>query len=155
MKRIRTGSRADIDAFVALESLAIVGVSASGRGFGNNALRELYDNGVRVFPVHRTAEAVQGIPCCDRLAMLPEPVGGVLLVTPPAQTELLVREAIDAGIRRVWMQQGAESPTAIALCADHGISCVAGHCILMFQRRGPGIHRFHRGVREFFGTLPV
>ena len=155
MKRIRLGSRADIDTFVGLESLAIVGVSASGRGFGNNALRELYDNGVRVFPVHRTAEAVQGIPCCDSLATLPEPVGGVLLVTPPAETEALVREAAAAGIRRVWMQQGAESATAIALCAEHGITAVAGHCILMFQGKGPGIHRFHRGVRQFFGTLPL
>ena len=155
MKRFRTGSRSDIDAFVALESLAIVGVSASGRGFGNNAMRELYDNGIRVFPVHRTADALQGIPCCESLAELPLAVGGVLLVTPPAQTEALVREAAAAGIRHVWMQQGAESPTAIAFCADNGIKAVTGHCILMFQPQGSGIHRFHRGVREFFGTLPT
>jgi hypothetical protein len=143
-----------VDEFVAQRSLAVVGVSRSGKGFGNAAMRELAANGYRVHPVHPTAGSAQGVPCVQDLASLSEPVGGVLIVVPPAQTERVVREAASAGIRRVWMQQGSSSPAAIAYCADQGIDAVHGECILMYLSRGPAIHRFHRGLRRLFGRMP-
>ena len=143
-----------VDEFVAQEALAVVGVSRSGKGFGNAAVKELLANGYRVHPVHPQAERVQGVACARDLASLPEPVGGALLVVPPAQTETVVREAAAAGIRRVWMQQGSESPAAVAWCAEHGVEAVHGECILMFLRRPGGIHRFHRALRRLFGRLP-
>ena len=143
-----------VDEFVAQEALAVVGVSRSGKGFGNAAVRELVANGYRVYPVHPAAESIQGRRCARSLAALPEPVGGVVVVVPPEQTEKVVCEAAAAGIRRVWMQQGSESPAAIAYCAANGIDAVHGECILMYLRRGPAIHRFHRGLRRLFGRLP-
>ena len=143
-----------VDEFVAQEALAVVGVSRSGKGFGNAALRELAANGYRVHPVHPEAGSLQGLTCARDLASLSEPVGGVLIVVPPERTELLVREASAAGIRRVWMQQGSSSPAAIAYCAEHGIDAVHGECILMYLRRGAAIHRVHRGLRRLFGRLP-
>ena len=143
-----------VDEFVAQEALAVVGVSRSGKGFGNAALRELVANGYRVHPVHPAAESVQGLPCAPDLASVREPVGGVLVVVPPEQTERVVREAAAAGIRRVWMQQGSSSPAAVAYCADHGVDAVHGECILMHLRSGPAIHRFHRGLRRLLGRLP-
>jgi hypothetical protein len=143
-----------VDAFVAQEALAVVGVSRGGRGFGNAAVKELAAAGYRVHPVHPLAEHVHGLPCARDLASLPEPVGGAVLVVPPAQTEKVVREAAAAGIRRVWMQQGSESPAAIAWCAEHGVDAVHGECIVMFLRRPGGIHRFHRALRRLLGRLP-
>jgi uncharacterized protein len=148
-------SRRVVDEFIAQESLAVVGVSRSGKGFGNAALRELRANGYRLFPVHPTLTEVQGLPCARDLASLPEPVGGVLVVVPPEQTEMVVRAAAAAGIRRVWMQQGSSSPAAIAYCAEHGIAAVHGECILMFLAKGPVFHRFHRGIRRLLGRLPA
>ena len=147
-------SKRAVEEFVAQESLAVVGASRSGKGFGNAALRELAANGYRVHPVHPAAGLLQGLPCSRDLAALPEPVGGVLVVVPPEQAESVVREAAAAGIKRVWMQQGSSSPRALATCAQHGIEVVHGECILMFLRRGPAIHRFHRGLRRLFGRLP-
>jgi hypothetical protein len=147
-------SKRAVDEFIAQESLAVVGVSRSGRGFGNAAVRELRANGYRVFPVHPTAGELQGLPCARDLASLPGPVDGVLVVVPPEQTEGVVRDAAVAGIRRVWMQQGSSSPQALELCAENGIEAVHGECILMFLRAGPAIHRFHRGLRRLFGHLP-
>jgi len=100
-------SRAVVDDFLAQKDLALVGVSHSGKKFGNAALRELTANGYRVFPVHPGADTVQGIRCYPNLRELPEPVGGLLIVVPPAQTEVVVREAAAAAIRRVWMQRTA------------------------------------------------
>lgn len=147
-------SRAAVDDFLASKSLAIVGVSRSGKGFGNMAVRELQSNGYRVFPVHPTPEAVRGLPCFPDLSSLPEPVGGLLIVVPPEQTERVVREAAAAGIRRVWMQQGSSSQEALRLCAKGGIEAVHGECILMFLRQGPKVHRFHHWLWGVLGRLP-
>jgi hypothetical protein len=54
-------SRRAVDGSVAQESLALVGVSRSGRGFGNSALRDLRAAGCRVRPVHPGAGEVQGL----------------------------------------------------------------------------------------------
>jgi hypothetical protein len=148
-------SRQAVDQFIAQRSLAVVGVSRSGKGFGNTAVRELRANGYRVFPVHPTAGEIQGLSCSRDLASLPEPVGGVLVVVPPEQTERVVREAAAAGIGRVWLQQGSSSPRALALCAEHGIEAVHGECVLMFLTTGPAIHRLHRGIRRLLGRLPA
>jgi uncharacterized protein len=143
-----------VDEFLAQEALAVVGVSRTGKGFGNTAVRELRGAGYRVHPVHPSAAVIQGLACSRDLASLPEPVGGVLVVVPPEQAEMVAREAVAAGIRRVWMQQGASSPRAIEYCAANGIEAVHGECILMFLERGPAIHRLHRSLRRLLGRLP-
>jgi predicted CoA-binding protein len=142
-----------VDDFIRQPSLAIVGVSRSGKKFGNIAYRELKSRGYRLSLIHPEAEALEGAQCYRSLADLPEPVGGVLIVVPPAQTEAVVRQAVAAGIRRVWMQQGAESPEAVRLCEENGVAHVEGECIVMFARpRFP--HNLHRWVWGLLGRLP-
>ncbi len=147
-------SKRAVEDLLEQKSLAIVGVSRSGKGFGNMAVRELQANGHRVYPVHPTPEAVQGLPCFPDFKSLPEPVGGLLIVVPPDQTEAVVRKAAPAGVRRVWMQQGSSSPKALQFCAENGIEAVHGECILMFLRQGPKIHRFHHWLWGVLGKLP-
>ena len=81
-------------------------------------------------------------------------MGGVILVTPPAATLKLVREAAEAGIRRVWIQQGAESDDAVRFCGEAGLAVVHHHCILMFAEPAAWFHRLHRGVLGILGWLP-
>lgn len=146
-------SQASINEFLAQRTLAIAGVKRDGRGFGNAVLKDLTGKGYEVLPVHPDAQQVAGIPCSPSLAQLPKQVGGVVLVVPPEQTEKLVRQAKEAGIPRVWMQQGAESPQAIEYCADNGIDAVHGECIMMFAQPA-GIHRIHRWLWGLVGKLP-
>jgi len=73
---------------------------------------------------------------------------------PPAETEQVVQEAAAAGIRRVWMQQGAESEAAIRFCEEHGMSVVHGECILMFAQPVDSVHRLHRWIWRLLGKLP-
>ena len=72
----------------------------------------------------------------------------------PAQTQQVVRDAAAAGIRRVWLQQGAESAAAIRFCEENGISTVHGECILMFAEPAAFYHRAHRWVWKLLGKLP-
>jgi predicted CoA-binding protein len=146
-------NRPVIDEFLSQKSLAIAGVSRDGGGFGNVALKELAAKGYDLHVVHPDVDTIAGRPTARRLADLAGKVGGVILVTPPAVTAGLVREAAGAGIRRVWIQQGAESADAIAFCEAQGMRVVHHECILMFAEPARWFHRAHRLVRGLFGHL--
>jgi uncharacterized protein len=143
-----------VNDFVGQQAIAVVGVSRQPKKFGTYAYKELKKRGYRVFPVNPQAESIEGDRCYPSLAALPEPVGGVLIVVHPDQVEQVVREAAAAGIKRVWMQQGAASPEAIRYCEENGISEVHGECILMFAGNVESVHRFHRFVWKIIGKLP-
>jgi predicted CoA-binding protein len=143
-----------VDGFLGEKSLAVVGVSRSGKKFGNSIMKDLEDKGYRVFPINPHAESIAGKRCYPSLKELPERPGGVITVVPPAATEAVVRDVKAAGIKRVWMQQGSESEAAIRFCAENGIEVVHGECIMMFAEPVGSIHRFHRWVWKLFGLLP-
>ena len=148
-------SRSDVELFIRQRTLAVVGVSRTGKKFGNVIYRSLRSKGYRVIPVHPAAETLEGDRCAADLHHLPEPVDGLVLVVPPKESEHLVREAYDAGIRRVWMQQGASSPAAVQYCRDHGMTVISGECLLMFIEPAEWIHRAHRWVWKKLDRLPA
>jgi len=147
-------SRQVIDEVLSQKTLALVGVSRNGAGFGNMVRKALAGKGYSILLVHHEAETIAGAPCARNLKDVASRVGGVILVTPPASTSALVREAAEAGIRRIWMQQGAESPEAIQFCEQQGLAAVHGQCILMFVEPAMWLHRFHRGINKIIGRLP-
>jgi len=147
-------TRRDIQGFVDQRTLAIVGMSRAPKSFSVYAARLLRAKGYRVFPVNPNAAEVEGERCYPSLGALPEKVGGALLLTPPAATGKAVREAIDAGVQHVWIQQGAESPEALACCKERNVSAVWGQCILMFAEPVGSFHRVHRWLRRVAGGLP-
>ncbi len=147
-------SRNAVSEFLSQRDLALVGISRSGKGFGNAIFKDLSSKGYRIHPVHPQAEAIEGRPCSRSVLELPEKVGGVVLVVPPSETEKVVREVVQAGIPRVWMQQGSESPAAIRYCEENNVRVVHGHCILMFAEPTAFFHRLHRGILRLFGKLP-
>jgi predicted CoA-binding protein len=147
-------TRSAVTDFLDRRKLAIVGVSRNGQKFGNSAYKELKAKGYQIYPVHPHADTIEGDPCYPNLKALPEPVDGVLIVVPPQETEKVVQDAAEAGIRHVWMQQGADSAAAIRFCEERGINVVHGECILMFAEPTAFFHRFHRCVWGLLGRLP-
>jgi len=148
-------TKREIDEFLAQKTLAIAGVSRTGKKFGNAILRDLTKLGYRLLPVHPEAAEVDGHRAYPSFTALPEPVGGVIIVVPPAQAESVVKAAADHGIRRVWLQQGAGSPAAIKFCEEKGISVVHGECVLMYLKPSTSwIHGAHRWVWDLIGRTP-
>ena len=147
-------SKAAIDEFIAQPAVAIAGASRDGKKFGNAVYRDLKSKGYHVFAVNPNAAIIEGDPCYPSLSALPEKVGGVVIITPPAVCEKLVQEAAQAGITRVWLQQGAESPAAVKFCQQNGMSVVTGECILMYQPNAAFFHNFHRFFKELVGGKP-
>ena len=124
-----------IDEFIAQKTLAVVGVSRDRKKFGNIVYRNLKEKGYRVLAVHRSHDTVEGDPCYPNLATLPEPVDGIVVVVPPEVTEQIVREADAVGIRRVWLQPGAESTAAIRYCEEHGLDVIHDECVMVLAPR--------------------
>jgi len=149
-----TTSASAIQEILAQRTLALVGVSSGGKKFGNAIHRELKAKGYNVFPVHPQAKEIENDPCYPSLASLPEKPGAVVICVPPAQTERVVQQAFEAGITKVWLQQGAESYAAIRFCETHEMTTVHGQCIMMFAEPVRSFHGFHRWVWKLIGKYP-
>jgi predicted CoA-binding protein len=147
-------TRDSVDRFVSGRTLALVGVSAKGRGFGSAAYKELKARGYRVLAVHPSARAIHGEPCWPSLAKMPERVERLLVSVKPDRADLVVRDAAAAGVRQIWFQQGSESPAALETCRSLGLAAVHGQCILMFAEPVGSVHKLHRWVLKLFGRLP-
>ena len=147
-------SRAAIEAFLARPAIAIAGVSRSGKKFGNLAWRELRAKGYRVYAIHPSADVIDGERCYRTFADLPEPVDALLVVVPPGDGASLIPAAAAAGVRRVWLQQGASSDALLKLCESLNLEVVSGECILMFARPA-SYHKVHRWVWGLLGKLPA
>lgn len=143
--------RLGVEAFLESRRIAIVGVSRT-KGFANLAMRELRLRGYQVFPVNEVADRVEGEPCYHSVAQVPGPIDGVLCVVPPAEAVRVVDDCIGAGVKRLWLQQGSESPAAITRAHEAGLVVVHGACILMYAHPH-GIHRFHAFVERVRGRL--
>ncbi len=138
----------EIDAFLAAPALALVGASSTKKKFGNIVRDELMKNGYRVHLLHPTAETIDGAPCLKHLIDLPEPVGGVVLSIPEERAEGIIRDAASAKIPSIWLLSGAASAKTAALCAELGITCISGTCIVMYLRNIAWFHRAHRWVHD-------
>jgi predicted CoA-binding protein len=146
--------KASVDGFLDQTVIVVAGVSRKGDGFGAMAYRALKAAGYKALAVNPNPGSIDGEPFHGSFAALPEPAGAVLVVTPPRESAKVVQDAAAAGIRRAWLQQGAEAPEAIAWCGANGIDAVAGECILMFLAPVKFPHNLHRWIWRKLGKLP-
>jgi len=61
---------------------------------------------------------------------------------------------MDAGIRHVWIQQGAETQAAIDFFEKKGINAIHHQCILMFAEPAAFPHKAHRCIWRILGKIP-
>jgi uncharacterized protein len=147
-------SKQIVDEFLTQKKIAVVGVSRKKTKFGNAIYKELKQKGYNVFPINPHITTFEGDACYPDLLSLTENVDAVIINVPPAQTEKVVREAKQAGINKVWLQQGSQSDEAVKFCEENGIDCVSNECILMFAQPSAFMHRVHRWVWGVLGKLP-
>lgn len=114
---------------------AVVGFSGNPHKYGNIIFHDLKRAGYIVYPVNKTGGEIDGEKVYGSVKELPEKPGVIDIVVPPQETERVVEECAEAGIERVWMQPGAESPKAIRFCEEKGLKVVYNACA-MVEKRG-------------------
>lgn len=120
-----------IKQFLSSTAFAVAGASKDRQKFGNKVLRCYLQHDKKVYPINPHEAILEGVTCVKLIADLPSDVNSLSIVTPPKVTEKLVQQAIDKGIKNIWMQPGAESDLAIENCKTHNINVIAGGpCIL-------------------------
>ena len=129
-----SGQQSLISDFVNRRVWAVVGASRDRRKFGYQIFRSLLDAGYSVYPINPKGGELDGVRVYPSLADLPELPEVIDLVVPPAVTEQVVREAHELGLKRVWMQPGAESEVSIRYCREHGMQVVERACAMVWKR---------------------
>ena len=144
--------------FLAQRRIALVGVSRDPRDLSRAVFRELRQRGYDVVPVHPELDSVDGLPCVRRVQDATPRVDGALVMTPPAATERVARDCVEAGVARVWMHRGAGtgsvSAAAVAYCRERGMAVVDGACPFMFLPGSALPHRAHGFLLRCFGRHP-
>lgn len=148
--------------FLAQKRIAVAGVSAdrTRHPVGAAIYRRLKGAGHTVFAVNPNLATFEGEACWPDLAAIPGGVDGVVIATRPEVTEAIVRDAIAAGVRRVWMHASGPkgssiSPSAVAQCQAKGVTVIAGACPMMY---GPDVdfgHKCMKWMLKLGGGLPA
>lgn len=113
---------------------AVVGASNNPEKYGNRVLKDLKEAGYQVIPINPHEEMIEGLKVFPSLRTVGTSLDVVITVVPPSITETIVKEAHELGIKKIWMQPGSESDTAVRFCEENGIECVHHACI-MIQRK--------------------
>ena len=94
-------------------------------------LRALMRAGYAPIPINPHEAEIEGRRAYPDLQSAPT-IESLAIITPPAVTEILVKDAIAAGVHNLWMQPGAESAAAIDQATEAGLMVVAGGpCLLV------------------------
>jgi uncharacterized protein len=143
-------SSAVIDYFLKGKKMAIAGVSRNPRKFGHLVFRIFREQGYEIFPVNPNVSTIDEITCISSVSLLPPEIENLLILTEKSKTEKIVIEAIQQGIKNIWIQDGCETAEAIEVARRNNVHLVAHACILMYAQPA-GIHKLHMMVARLFG----
>ncbi len=128
-------SEQTIQAFLKARPIAVFGVSRDPEKYGYKVYRTLKEKGLLVYGVNPRASEVDGDPLYPDLQSLPEVPEAIVTVVPPEVTREVVRQALQAGVRLIWMQPGSEQADAIAEAEKAGATVVyGGPCIMVVAK---------------------
>ena len=145
-----------VNDFLAQKRIAVFGVSRDDRHHpaANLIYRKLKRSGHDVFAVNPNLATFDDDRCYPDVRAIPGGVDGAVVVTRPETTQRIVRECVDAGIRRVWMHESmakgsSVSPEAVDDCQKHDVHVIAGACPMMY---GDGVDLGHACMRWILGV---
>jgi predicted CoA-binding protein len=143
-----------IDKFLKDKRIAIAGVSRNPKKFGYLVFKELKSKGYNVLPVNPNTDILDDVKCFHHIEDLPSDVNSLLILTPKSNTDLILRTAINKGIKYIWVQQMSETQETIKIAEEYQKEIIHHKCIFMFTEPVAGLHKFHRTLVKIFGGMP-
>jgi len=143
-----TNAKISPDEFLSHKRLALVRLSAQSPVMGAKMDEELRPKGYDVSVVYLSAGETD-----PTIEDVKDQIDGAIIAVPKTRCEEAVKDAIEAGVPRLWIQAGCDSKAALALCEAKGVPTVHGACVLMYAQPVKSIHAFHRWLVKVMGRL--
>jgi hypothetical protein len=125
-------------------TIAVVGASGSEEKAAHTIPRYLQRNGFRVIPVNPRGGEILGEKVYEKLADVPEPIDVVDVFRPSEETPGVAEQAVAAGAKVLWLQEGISSDEAERIATEGGLDVVMDRCMgathhrLLKMSEGPG-----------------
>jgi uncharacterized protein len=111
------------------KTIAVVGASDDERKPAHSIPRYLQREGFRIIPVNPRGGEILGERAYTSLAEIDEPIDVVDVFRPSEETPGVARQAVDAGAKVLWLQEGIESEEAERIATDGGLKVVMNRCM--------------------------
>ena len=116
-------------------TIAVVGMSPRPDRPSHYVAKYLMEQGYKIVPVNPAIDEVLGLKSYPDIASIPEEVDMVDIFRRSSQVPPVVDDAIAAGARFIWMQDGVIHKGAAAKARAAGISVVMDNCTLREHSR--------------------
>jgi predicted CoA-binding protein len=117
-----------IDQLLALKTWAVVGLSNNSERAAYGVAKILIQKGHTVIPVHPKAESVHGQKGYTKLSEVPVQIDVVDIFVNSELAGGVVNEAIEIGVKGVWLQLDVIDAAAISRAKDAGLLAVMNQC---------------------------
>jgi hypothetical protein len=111
--------------------IAVSGASNDPAKYGNIIVRNLKEKGYTVLPVNPREDLIEGLPVSHSVGEIEKPVDILVVVTPPAVTLRVLREAAEAGFPAVWLQDGSFDDAVLEFAATAPFRTVHHACVMV------------------------
>lgn len=116
------------------ETIAVVGISTDEAKPANNVPAYLQSQGFRIVPINPNATVVLGEEAYPSLGDIDFPVDVVQVFRPPEEAPKIARQAVKAGAKVLWLQEGIVSDEASKIGEEAGIKVVMDRCMRATHR---------------------
>jgi predicted CoA-binding protein len=118
------------------KTVAVVGLDTRKHRTAYRIASYLQEAGYRVIPVwfQQAAEEVLGEPAYARLQDVPFPVDFVDVFVRSEQTDGVIDDAIAAGAKAIWLQQGIVNDAGIERARRAGLIATQDRCTMVEHR---------------------
>jgi len=116
-------------------TIASVGLSSNPQKESYGIALYMKEQGYRVIPVNPTTPEVFGEKSYPDLQSVPEKIDVVQVFRKPEDVPPVVEDAIKAGAKVVWMQEGIVNEEAAQKARDAGLQVVMDACMRASHRR--------------------
>ena len=112
------------------KTIAVVGMSPKPDRPSHYVAKCLMERGYRIIPINPAAGEILGMKAYPNLKSVPERIDLVDIFRRSSQVPPIVDDALEAGVRLIWMQDGVRHEESAAKARALGAIVVMDNCMM-------------------------
>ena len=125
-----------IKQILAMQTIAVVGLSPKSERPSNGVARYLMDQGYTIIPVNPGHDTILGLRAYPSLKAIPGPVDVVDVFRRAEFTVSVAEDAVAIGARAFWLQLGIINDEAVKIAEQGGLLAVQNRCLKIEHAQG-------------------